>query len=194
MAETQNRQHPDSSKEGSRQNIQSSDVQEREGSRGLARYGEWMTSPFSFMRRFSEEMDRLFEDFGLGGNPLARSTGGQISSRQFGRGLWNPPVEVFTKDDRLVVRAELPGIDKKDVKVECTEDEITIQGEKRQEHKEEHEGHYHSERSYGRFFRRIPLPEGIKPEDAKAVFRDGILEITMKAPKQMKSREIQIGE
>jgi HSP20 family protein len=189
MAETQNQPKGGSSKEGSQQSIQKSET----GPSGLTRYGEWMMSPFSFMRRFSEEMDRLFEDFGFSGSPLARSTGG-ILPRQFGRGLWSPPVEIFTKGDQLVVRAELPGIDKKDVKVECTEGEITIQGEKRQEHKEEHEGHYHSERSYGRFFRRIPLPEGTRSDDAKALFRDGILEITMKAPKQMKSREIQIGE
>ncbi len=171
---------------------QSKGIQPRETtSKGLSQYGNWMANPFSFMRRFSEEMDRIFEDFGFGGS-LARSTGGQISSREFGRGLWRPPIEVTTKGDQLVVKAELPGLSKDDIKVECSGDEITIQGEKRQEHKEEHEGMYHSERSYGRFFRRIPLPEGTQVEDAKASFHDGILEIIMKAPKQVKSREIAI--
>ncbi len=185
----------ESSQSGSSEKGQKpAEIQPRETpSRGLSQYREWMGSPFSFMRRFSEEMDRLFEDFGFGGT-LARSTGGRISPREFGRGLWNPPIEVFTKDDQLVVKAELPGLTKDDVKVECTENEITIQGEKKQEFKEEHEGAYHSERSYGRFFRRIPLPEGTRAEDAKATFRDGILEITMKAPKQEKTREISIQE
>lgn len=156
-------------------------------------YTNWMASPFSFMRRFSEEMDKLFEDFGFSG-ALSRSTGGRISHREFGRGLWNPPIEVFTRGDQLVVKAELPGMSKDDVKVECTDDAITIQGEKRQEQKEEHEGTFRSERSYGRFFRRIPLPEGAKVEEAKASFRDGILEITMKAPQQTHSRQITISE
>ena len=124
MADIQNQSNQGSSKEGSKQNIQRRDVQETEtGSKVLARHVEWMASPFSFMRRFSEEMDRLFEDFGLGGSPLARSTGGLLP-REFGR--WAPPVEMFTKGDQLVVRAELPGIDKKDVKVEIAGDAILL--------------------------------------------------------------------
>jgi HSP20 family protein len=161
---------------------------------GLAHYGgSWIASPFSFMRRFSEEMDRLFEDFGVGGSPLSLSTGGQISPREFGRGLWHPPIELFIEGDDLVVRAELPGMSKEDVKVECTDDEVTIQGERKMEKKEEHEGHYHTERRYGRFYRKINLPEGTKAENAKASFRDGILEIKLKAPQQAQSREIPIG-
>lgn len=164
---------------------QGGEIQRRESQSG------WMTSPFSFMRRFSEEMDRLFEDFGFGGS-LARSTGGQVSPREFGRGLLRPPIEVITKGDQLVVKTELPGMTKQDIKIECTNEAITIQGEKKREHEEEHEGTYHSERSYGKVFRRIPLPEGTQVEDAKATFRDGVLEITMKAPQQSKSREITI--
>lgn len=180
---------------------ESTGIQQREGAQGVGTYGgprrEWMSSPFSFMRRFSEEMDRLFEDFGYGGGLLARSTGGEISPKNFGRGLWRPPIEVIAKGEELVVKAELPGLSKEDIKVECTDDEVIIQGERRQEHKEEYEGGFHTERTYGKFFRRVPLPEGTRAEEAKAVFRDGILEITMKAPKQPKpatSREISIGE
>lgn len=154
-------------------------------------YGSW--SPFSFMRRFSEEMDRLFEDFGFGSS-LARSTGGQISPREFGRGLWRPPIELYSKGDNLIVKADLPGMSREDIKVECTDDAITIQGERKQERTEEKEGEFHTERFYGKFFRRIPLPEGTRPEDAKAVFRDGVLEITLKAPKQEKTRQIAVGE
>src|SRR5512136_3042587 len=111
------------------------EIQSRESQRGLSQYGNWMASPFSFMRRFTEEMDRLFEDFGFGGT-LARSTGGRISQREFGRGMWSPPIEVFMKGDVLVVKAELPGLTKDDIKVECSGDEIIIQGEKKQEFKE----------------------------------------------------------
>ncbi len=168
-----------------------------EGQGGLQQrqsMGSPMT-PFSFMRRFSEEMDRLFEDFGLGRgllSPFTASGGGRISPAEFGRRMWNPPIEMFTRGDQLVVRAELPGMSKEDVRVECTDEDIVIQGERRQEHKEEREGTYHSERTYGRFYRTIPLPEGVSAEGAKATFKDGILEITMKAPEKIKSRQIKI--
>ena len=152
------------------------------------------TSPFSFMRRFSEEMDRLFEDFGFGRSvfPWVSTGGGRISRGEFGRAAWNPPIEMFTRGDQLVVRAELPGLAKDDVKVECTENAIIIEGERRHEHKEEHEGRIHSEMSYGRFYRSIPLPEGVSPDSAKATFKDGMLEITLKAPEQSKPRQIKV--
>lgn len=161
-------------------------------SKSITHYGSWIASPFSFMRRFSEEMDRLFEDFGFG--TLSRSTGGEISPSEFGRGVWRPPIEVSTKGENLIVKADLPGLSKDDIKVECTDDAITIQGERKHERSEEREGEFHSERFYGRFFRRVPLPEGTRAEDAKAVFRDGVLEITLKAPQKEKAREITIGD
>jgi HSP20 family protein len=149
----------------------------------------WSASPFSFMRRFSEDMDRLFEEFGFG---RTGATGGEISRRDFGRGVWRPQIEMFHRGDNLVVRADLPGMKKEDVKVEYTRDAITIEGERRQEHTEEREGRYHTERSYGQFYRSIPLPEGVKPEDAKASFKDGVLEIVLKAPEEIRPRKIEI--
>ncbi len=152
-------------------------------------------SPFSFMRRFSEEMDRLFEDFGFGRSifsPWTSTGGGKISRREFGRGIWTPPIEMFTRGDQLVVRAELPGLSKEDVKAEITDNAIMLRGERRQEKEENREGQYHSERIYGQFYREIPLPEGVSAEGAKATFKDGVLEITMKAPEKSKSRQIKI--
>jgi HSP20 family protein len=80
------------------------------------------------------------------------------------------------------VRAELPGLKKDDIQVELKEDVITIQGSRKEEHEEEREGYYHSEREYGQFYRTIPLPEGVISESAQASFKDGVLEITMQAP------------
>jgi HSP20 family protein len=150
----------------------------------------WSASPFSFMRRFSEDMDRLFEEFGFA--PGLLSAGGHISRREFGRGMWHPQIEMFERGDDLVIRADLPGMKKEDIKVECTQDAIVIQGERRHEHSGESAGRFHSERSYGRFYREIPLPEGVKSEDAKANFRDGVLEIVMKAPQQSRPRRIDV--
>lgn len=143
----------------------------------------WSGSPFTFMRRFSEQMDRLFEDFGMGG------FGGELGRLSSLRGsLWAPQVEVFERGKQLVVRADLPGLTKDDIDVNITDDEIVLKGERRQESEENKEGYYRSERSYGSFYRSIPLPEGVNAEEATATFRDGVLEITMPAPEHAERR------
>jgi HSP20 family protein len=132
-------------------------------------------SPFALMRRFSEEMDQWFEQ---------RSTGRG--------GLFAPPVEVFDRNGQLVVRADLPGLTKDDIRVEVTNDAVIIEGERRSEHEERQGGIFRSERSYGTFHRQIPLPEGINTEQATASFKDGVLEITMPAPQMTRGRRIDI--
>src|SRR5882762_2767784 len=119
-------------------------------------------SPFSVVKRFGEEMDRLFGDYGLNRDWIPPALVGEA-----GR-TWQPQVEVFEHDGELVVRAELPGLKKDDVKVELTDDDLTIHGERRSEHEENSEGYYRSEFSYGSFHRRVPLPDGAKPDDATA--------------------------
>ncbi len=164
-------------------------------SRGLSRRGEMLpslfsfspgeffsTSPFSLMRRFSEEMDRMFSN--------SRLFGGQRGEEN---ALWMPAVEVSEKDGNMRVCAELPGLTQNDVKVEVLEGDLIIQGQKKREHEEEREGVYHSERSYGQFYRRIPLPTDAKIDDAKAEFRNGILEVTVPVPESArKGRQIPI--
>jgi HSP20 family protein len=137
------------------------------------------SSPFEIMRRFSEEMDRAFEDFGL--------------SREWGEGrtgssVWSPAVEVFERENNLIIRAELPGLTSDDVKVEMTDGGLVIQGERKYESEEKNEGWYRSERSYGRFYRLIPLPEGVNAERAKARFENGVLEISAPLPESKRSR------
>ena len=154
-------------------------------------------SPFAFMRRFSEEMDRLFEDFGFGRGLGVPSFGRDLMPRgfgEFGQGVWSPQVEVFERGGQLVVRADLPGLNKDDVKVEVTDDAVNISGERKSEHEERGEGFYRSERSYGSFYRQIPLPEGVHADDATATFNNGVLEITMQAPQreERRGRQLQI--
>jgi HSP20 family protein len=134
-------------------------------------------SPFQLMRRMSEEMDRLF------GRVFDEPRGGHgfLSPSS---GFWSPKIESFQKGDKFIVRAELPGIKKDEVQLEVTEDRLIIQGERREEHDEEREGVFHSERSYGSFHRTVPLPDGVIPESAEATFRDGVLEISIQAPPQ----------
>ena len=152
-------------------------------------------TPFSLMRRFSEEMDRLFGDFNFAGG-LASGFG-----REFGRladlegSMWLPQVETFERDGQLIVRADLPGLTKDDINVDIADDAIKIRGERRQEKEENDEGYYLTERSYGSFYREIPLPAGVNGDEAKASFQNGVLQITMPAPaRQTVSRRIEIGE
>lgn len=145
------------------------------------------STPFEFMRRFGEEMDRLFGDFGFGNGLTSTLTRGVP-------GIWAPQVEMFERDGQLLVRADLPGLTKDDVNVEIDNDAITIEGERQSEQNENREGFYRTERSYGKFYRRLPLPEGVDAQEADATFRDGVLEITMSAPKRTESkpRRVQI--
>jgi HSP20 family protein len=84
---------------------------------------------------------------------------------------------------------------KDDVNVEINDDAITISGERQNENEEKREGYYRSERSYGSFFRTIPLPQGVNADDANATFNNGVLEITMKAPQlQSRGRRLEISE
>ncbi|HXB24908.1 MAG TPA: Hsp20/alpha crystallin family protein [Gemmatimonadaceae bacterium] len=93
--------------------------------------------------------------------------------------LWLPAIDVSKRDDQLVVRAELPGFNAKDVNVEVEGGTLTISGERQQSTSDA----YHSERSYGSFYRAIPLPENVDPDQIKATFTNGVLEVTMSAPK-----------
>jgi HSP20 family protein len=137
--------------------------------------GTSLWDPFSMMNSFRSEMDRLFDNFGFG---LAPSFG---SASSFD---WAPSTEVFKRDNNLVVRADLPGMKKEDVDINIEQNAVTIRGERKSEHEENKEGLYRSERSYGSFFRSIPLPEGTDSEKAKAKFDNGVLEITMPVTEQ----------
>ena len=142
-------------------------------------------TPFALMRRFSEQLDNLFADFGLGRGvmaPIERGT-------NLAQGLWSPQVEMFERGKNLVVRADLPGLSKDDVNVEVADNGITIEGERKHENKEKGEGYYRSERMYGKFYRRLPLPDGVKAENAHATFRNGVLEVTMPAAKPEQKRK-----
>jgi HSP20 family protein len=150
-------------------------------------------TPFAFMRRFSEEMDRLFEDFGFGRGWLAPGfERGLDRLETLAEGAWAPQVEVIERDNRLIVRADLPGMTKDDVKVDLDDNSLVIRGERKTEHEEDEEGYYRSERSYGSFYRRIPLPSGVKAEEANADFRNGVLEITMPAAKRADAERRQL--
>jgi len=156
---------------------------------------------FPFMRRFVREMDRLFDDFGLeAGLHLPRffTRGHELSRRDIGPTPidWSPRVDILEREGQFVVRVDLPGLSKDDVKVEVGDDMLTIQGERTREKKEEREGYAYSECSFGSFFRAIPLPEGADASKATADFHKGVLEVAMPAParSQPKARRVEVRE
>jgi HSP20 family protein len=151
----------------------------------MARRGEYLPSrdlfsPFSIMRRFSDEMDRVFS------NALGFARGPSYW------GGWSPAVEVRERDGNLEISAELPGLSKDDVRVECSPEGITIEGEKKQEMEKEEGGIHRSERFYGRFYRTIPVPEGAEIDKAKAEFKDGVLQVRVPLSEQARSKRRQI--
>lgn len=123
--------------------------------------------------RFADEIESVFNGFG-------------INRRR--PGVWAPDVELSQRDHELVVRADLPGMKREDVHVDVTDHDITISGERRQEQREEREGFYRTERSYGTFCRTIALPEGALADQATATFKDGVLEVKLPAPPEQVTR------
>ena len=102
-------------------------------------------------------------------------------------------MEAFRRGENFVVRADLPGMKRDDVTVEVENNVLTISGERTDEHEEHRDGFYRSERSYGQFYRAIPLPEGVNTDQCEATFKDGVLEVSLKVPQQReRSRQIPI--
>jgi HSP20 family protein len=180
--------HRQSSEEQSRQ-TQPGESRQASLARREAFFPSWVSrspsdvfsmSPFSLMRWFTDEMDRIFERSGWRGSPY-----GELAP-------WTPAVEVTERDGNLVVCAELPGLNKEDVKVDVTDEGLVIQGERKREHEERHGDVYRSERSYGQFYRAIPLPEGANVDKARAQFNNGVLEVTIPIPESHRRRQREI--
>ena len=152
-------------------------------------------NPFQMMRRFTKDMERLFGGFNGFTFPTFFRTDLEPFRMEFDEFKWAPPLEVLFKDGQFMVRADLPGLTKDDVKIEVTDEFLTISGERKEEKEEKREGFYRTERNYGSFFRQIPLPENVKTENAIATFHNGVLEITMPATKVEKPiRKLEIKE
>jgi HSP20 family protein len=164
----------------------------------MGQTGQWGGSPFSFMRRFMSDMDRLFGDFGFGslGSSLGSSLGQSPRiGESWSTGMWAPQIDVFERDNQLIVHADLPGLKQEDVHVSVSDDVLTISGERSSSFEQNKGGYYQNERSFGTFQRCLTLPEGVNAEQINASFDNGVLEVSMPMPKQQqqKGRTIPIG-
>jgi len=138
------------------------------------------------------EIDRLFEDFA----PWGRARPSRL-------GLWNwptssalearvPRVDVIERENDLLVRAELPGVEKDKLDISLTDDSVTIKATTAHEEKEEKGDYYRCEITRGAFARTLPLPAAVNTEKAKATFKDGILELTLPRREQAKRRAVKV--
>jgi HSP20 family protein len=136
-------------------------------------------NPFALMKHFTEEVDRMFGYKTALAPPDA----------------WRPAIEVKEDKGNLLVTAELPGVKKEDVRVYVRGDALVVEGERRYEKEERREGYFHTERTYGRFYRAIPLPELADAAKATARFLNGVLNIAIPIPAiTPNTREIPVSE
>jgi HSP20 family protein len=153
------------------------------------------------MLQLSREMDRLMDSF-FGRRFGSRSLFGAWPFESSGAGaldtgvpeLWSPRVDVRERDDSICISADLPGVRKEDIRIEATDTGVALSGERQEERQEgdERQGYRLAERSYGSFYREIPLPEGANVDQAKANMREGVLEITIPLQENRRRRRIQI--
>jgi HSP20 family protein len=129
---------------------------------------EGFFDPFALLTRMTPDIDRVFAEWGW---PTLRA------SSFAGSAGWAPNLDVFEKDNRLIAKVDLPGLNKEDVKVEISDGYLAISGERKHEWEEKKENYRRCEREYGTFYRAIPLPENATLDDVKATFENGVLEV-----------------
>ncbi len=156
---------------------------------GRGQLSRW--DPGALFDEIQSEMERFWNRWPmLGPWPLVRPL------RRIGLAptTWAPRMDVYEKDNNLVVKAELPGIRKEDVAVELDEGDLVIRGESKGESEVKEENFYRMERTFGSFYRRLPLPFEAQPDRVEATFADGILEVRVPRPAEAKpaARKIQV--
>ena len=141
--------------------------------------------PFRELGTLQSEMNRLFNSV-FDAPSQGQGNGGTLRR-------WMPAMDLVETDDHFVLRADLPGMDEDDVKIELEDTTLTISGERKGEHEEKSEGYYRVERAFGTFARTLTLPQGVDPEAVSASFDRGVLEVRVPKPEERKPRRIEIG-
>jgi len=148
--------------------------------------------PFALLRHMTAELERVFAEpfWPTFQFPTMKTIEGiQVAQ-------WAPKVDVFEKENRFVTRVDLPGVKKEDVTVEVTGGHLALSGTRTHEKEEKKDNVFRTEREYGRFYRAVPLPEGVKLENIKATFADGVLEVSVPLPARPQAavRKVEIQE
>ena len=143
----------------------------------LVRFSPW-NDAWNRTNRFS----RIF------GNPFAPST----TTNENCECVWRPAVDIYEEENGIVLEAELPGIEKKDISIDVKDRVLTLKGDRTAESETEGKNYYRRERTYGEFQRVFTLPEGVNADDIKADFKDGVLEVHIPKAEVEEPRKITI--
>jgi len=150
--------------------------------RSKQREGERTESPLVALR---SEMDRLFDTF-------LREPFGAIDWPLIGQGRWSPTIDIAEADEEVIVRAELPGMDPKDLDVSISGNQLVLSGEKKESTLDKGKDYYHSESRYGSFRRAVRLPDGIDAEHVDAQFANGVLTLHLKKTPSAVPKRIEV--
>ena len=145
--------------------------------------------PFMDLTRWEREMDRMMDDLF---SRRRRSWWPQRWFRPDEEEITAPAVDVYEDKDAIVVKAELPGMNKDDMEVNLSNHLLTIKGQKKKEEEIKEENYYRCERSYGSFLRTLELPKDVHSEKVKAAFKSGVLEVRLPKTEEAKSKETKV--
>ena len=140
-------------------------------------------NPWREMSTLQNRMNSFFNE------PFFRSDRGDD---ELSLGAWQPVVDMFENDDKIVIKAELPGVDKKDISVDVKDRVLTLSGERNYDHEVKEENYYRRESAYGKFKRAFNLPADVDPDKIKADFKDGVLKIELPKPETQKPKRIAV--
>lgn len=140
-------------------------------------------NPMRDMLGLQQRMDRIMKDVFL---PA------QNFNREEMLWDWNPKVDIYDEDGHIVLKAELPGIDKKDIEVDVKDRILTLKGERASDNEIKKDTYLQRERSFGKFERSFTLPVNVKAEDIKAVYKDGLLKVEIPKPLDSKPKQITV--
>ena len=146
----------------------------------------WGITPWSPFREL-EALERRFDD--IFGRPSLPSIWRRIPTEERG---WAPAIEVFDREDKFVVKAEVPGIKAEDIDISVVGDILTIKGEKKAETEVKEEDYYCCERSYGSFYRSIALPSDVDANKIEANYEDGVLEVSLPKAPEVKPKKVAV--
>jgi HSP20 family protein len=140
-------------------------------------------NPWNEMANMRDRFNRLFDDSFY---PVSRG------EETLGLSAWNPSVDIYENDDNLVIKAEIPGVDKDNIHVDLKGRVLTLKGERKSENEVKEDRFYRREMSYGHFERAFTLPVDVDPEKVKADFKDGVLKVEVPKPEEQKPRQISV--
>ncbi len=138
--------------------------------------------PYGAVASLQDSINRLFHD------AFPRS----LAEEDFAVSAWKPVVDIYDKDNAIIIHAELPGVKKEDVSIEVKENILTIKGERAEVKEVNEDSYFRKERIFGSFQRSFTLPSAIAPENIKAVFKNGVLQIEIPKPEEQKPKQIEI--